>query len=166
MKSMPVCISLWKMSELQPCLEINYSSDFSLAIQFSSLERKTSGYPQYQYRFDVTCRVLHFKGEFTYTSRGIFFDPQTFRDFTGQLDAIREGNSKSAKLSELGNMIEFSIEIRGRETHASLKIQEHQLNGERTLFSASFQVEYDLFVNVLHSKATKFVTELAGVGFA
>lgn len=98
--------------------------------------------------------------------RSIFFDPLTLRDFTGQLDAIRKGNAKNAKLYELGNMIEFSIEIRGRETHASLKIREYQPKSGQIVLSASFLVDYDLFVTALHSKATKFIAELDGLEFA
>lgn len=60
-------------------------------------------------------------------------------------------------------MIEFSIEIRRRKAEASARIREYQSNGEQTLLSAGFQVDYDFFVNALYSKATEFLMELASM---
>ena len=146
----------------QPNLIISYSPDFSLEIQFSSVQRYAVVCSEY--RFDFTCRVLHSKGEFTYAARDICFDPQSFKDFAGQLDAIRNGKAKGAEFHEVGHMIEFSINIRDRKPQASVRIREYQPNGEQTVLSAGFGVDYDLFVNALYSKTTEFLKELADIG--
>jgi hypothetical protein len=62
--------------------------------------------------------------------------------------------------------IEFSIDIHERKATASIRIREHQPYAEQTLLSAGFQVDYDLFVNALHSKTTQFLAELEDVGAA
>lgn len=149
------------MSSAQPHLRIESALDFSVAIEFSGVQRHKFGHSEY--RFDVCCCVMHSKGEFAYTARSICFDPQTFRDFVGQLDAIRKGKAEKAEFREVGHMIDFSVEVRGQKTHASVRIREYQPNGQQTLLSASFQVDYDLFVNVLYRKAGDFVAELASM---
>ncbi|HYA28019.1 MAG TPA: hypothetical protein VEI95_04325 [Acidobacteriota bacterium] len=119
-----------------------------------------------QHYFDFTCRARHSKGEFAYTGRDICFDPQAFRDFAKQLDAIRNGKAQRAGFHDVGEMLRFSIEIHGRETAASVRIREYQPNGQETLLSASFRVDYDLFVNALYAKILVFSEALEGAELA
>ena len=149
------------MAGFRPNLAINYSQDFSLAIRFSRVQRYAAVCSEYY--FDFTCRILHSKGEFVYTGRDICFAPQTFREFAEQLNAIRQGKAERAEFHEIGDMIDFAIEIRGRETRASVRIREYQPNGEQSLLTASFRVDYDLFVNALYRMASEFSMELASV---
>jgi hypothetical protein len=144
--------------DARPSLAISFAPNFSVTIQFSGVQRYELVGPEY--RFNFSCRVLHSKGEFTYVGRDICFDLQTFREFVEQLDAIRTGKAVSARFHEVGDMIEFSVEICERKAQASLAIREYQPNDEQTRFSASFQVDYDLFVNALHSKVTEFIEEV------
>jgi len=159
LRLLPICISLWQMSDLQPDLKINYSRDFSLTIQFSHVD--DCAFASSQYFFDVTCQILHPTGQFAYTGLDICFDPQMFHRFAGQLDAIGKGRTEIAELREVGGMIIFSVEIRGRDTRASVRIREYQPDGEETLLSAGFHVDYDLFVNALRRSAVEFCRELA-----
>jgi len=145
------------MSVSQPRLTIDYSTDFSLDIQFSEEDQHAPlGY------FDFSCHVHHFTGQFTYTRRNTCFAPQTFHDFAGQLDAIRKGTAQRAEFHEVADMIVFSVEVHGRDTTASLRIRQHQLNGEETWLSAGFRVDYDLFVNALYRRACEFFRDLVG----
>lgn len=149
------------MVEVPPSLIIDYASGLSVAVQLSRVQCYEAAGPEY--RFNVSCRIPHSKGEFAYTGRDICFDPQTFRDFSEQLNAIREGKADRAEFHEVGHMIEFSIEIRSRKTETALRIQEYQPNGELTVLSACFQVDYDLFVNALQSKVAEFSMAISRV---
>jgi hypothetical protein len=149
------------MPDTRPTLTISYSTDFSLTIRLSQVRRYDVASPEYC--FDFSCRVLHSKGEFNYSGRDICFDPRTFHDFVGQLAAIRKGKAESAGFFEVGEMIKFAIGVHGRKTKASMTIREYQPNGEQTVLSAGFQVDYDMFVNALHAKATQFLRDLADV---
>lgn len=146
------------MGDVRPCLTICYSSDFSLSIQLLSVQVYEAASPDY--RFDFACRVRHPTGEFTYKATDIFFAPQMFRDFAEQLDAIRNGKTEHAKFQDYGQMIEFSLHVRNKKTHASLRISEYQPAAEQTLLSVGFPVDYDLFVNALYEKTQQFLTEL------
>lgn len=146
------------MSEIRPELSIRYSSDFSLTIRFSRVQRYEVSYSEYYFEF--ACRILHSKGEFTYTGRDICFEPQMFHRFVAQLDAIRSGRAQHAELHEVGHMIVLSIDIEGRKARASLRIREFQPLAEETLLTAGFPVDYDLFVNAIHRQAFEFSQEL------
>jgi len=152
------------MTEIQPSLMISYSTDFSLEIVFSRIRGNPQIWPEYSFNF--SCRILHTMGEFTYFGREICFDPKTFRTFAEELSEIRQGKGNSAKFHEVGCMIEFSISVLDRKTKASIRVREFQAGEEETVLSASFHVDYDLFVNALHAKTMQFVDELAGVDIA
>ena len=130
-----------------------------MTIQLSHVDDYAVASPQYS--FDVFCQILHPTGHFAYTGRDIGFDPHVFHCFAGQLDAIRKGKAKVAELREAGDMIIFSVEIRGRDTRASVRIREYQPDGDLTVLSAGFHVDYDLFVNALWRSAVEFCRELA-----
>jgi hypothetical protein len=147
------------MAKILPILVIDYASGLFVTIQLSNARPYEAAWPEY--RFNVSSRIPHSKGEFTYTGRDICFDPQTFRDFSEQLNAIREGKAERAEFHEVGQMIEFAIEARDGKTETSLRIQEHQPNGELTVLSACFEVDYDLFVNALQRKAADFAAEIS-----
>lgn len=147
------------MNDLSPTLTINYSSDFSVKIELSQVRRYELVLPEYCFRF--FSRIHHSKGEFTYVGRDICFDPQTFRNFAEQLNAIRTGKAQRAEFHEVGYMIEFSIEIQDRKTEACLRIKEYQPHGQLTVLSAAFQVDYDLFVNALYHQAAEFSAEMS-----
>lgn len=146
------------MSEIRPELSIRYSSDFSLTIRFSRVQRYEVGYAEYYFEF--VCRILHSKGEFTYTGREICFAPQMFRRFVSQLEAIRSGRAQHAELHEVGSMIVFSVDIDNGKARASLRIREFQPLAEETLLTAGFPVDYDLFVSAFYKQASEFSREL------
>jgi hypothetical protein len=59
-------------------------------------------------------------------------------------------------------MVEFSLNLEERTMRASLRIREFQAGAEDTLLSAGFPVDYDLFVNALFERTSKFIEELEG----
>lgn len=148
------------MGDAAPNLAIHYSSDFSFSIRLSGVQVYEAA--SSDYRFDLACRIRHTKGEFTYTATNIYFAPQVFRDFVQQLDAIRKGKNNHAHFHDYGQMVEFSLNLEERTMRASLRIREFQAGAEDTLLSAGFPVDYDLFVNALFERTSKFIEELEG----
>lgn len=152
------------MPDTKPCLTITYSKDFFFDVVFSSVQGNPQIWPEYC--FDISCRIRHSKGEFAYLGRKTCFDPETFRKFAEELEAIRQGKGHSAKFHEVGYMIEFSISVLERKTKAAIRVREFQAGEEETVLTAAFHVDYDLFVNALQAKTKQFVDELASVDIA
>jgi len=135
---------------------------FAVTIMFSKAERYPTVNQTARY-FNVQCTVLHSKGQFTYEGRDICFEVKAFERFRSQLDAIRMGTGSAAELAEAGTMLTFGLEVQGRHTHFSARISEAQAEHDKTVLSAGFNVDYDMFVNKLFEDLTEFIHRIRQV---
>jgi hypothetical protein len=146
------------MTRNRPDLVINYAPQLDLRIAFASA-RNFGGLAPPEYRFEVECRLRHPSGSFTYSVTDLCFEPQAFAQFCEELHAMQRGLRRDAALKNVGEMMVLQLEGDTRKLVARLNIREY-LAPSIAQLDASFDVDYDLFVNQLPGKIAGFVEEL------
>ena len=141
-------------------LRIEYSPEFNYCVRFIKAERSVAGgCVDVQWTFAVSCLIRHSGGKFTYEANNIHFDESQLCSFIDQLEAIRSGKGARAELTDY--MSTFGLHRQGHRLKATILIREGA--GDLTTLNASFEVDYDLFVNKLHEQARSFLGELRRV---
>jgi hypothetical protein len=116
-----------------------------------------------EYFFATRARIQHPTGYFEYQANDICFDVAGVEQFSRSLIEIRDGRSSRAKLSDVGEMVVLSLEVKGRRLHCNIDIREFQPAEELTTLHAGFDVDYDLFVNKLSEQVAEFLKSLKSV---
>jgi hypothetical protein len=145
----------------RPEIIINYSPMLDLRI---TLVRAQSyeGISLPEYFFEVDCRLRHPSGSFTYSVSDLCFDPKSFVRFSEELRGLQQGLRQEAALKNVGEMMILSLKGNSHELLATLYISEYLAPRMATL-NASFEVDYDLFVNKLRGEIDRFVEEIRQV---
>jgi hypothetical protein len=146
----------------RPSLVIGYSQYFTLEIAcLRAQEYSKAGMPGVkEYFFATRARIQHPTGYFEYHANDICFDVAGLEQFLQSLMEIRAGRSFRAKLSDVGEMVVLSLEVKGRRLHCSIDLREFQPAEELTTLHAGFEVDYDLFVNRLSEEVREFTKSL------
>jgi hypothetical protein len=145
----------------KPELVINYSPTLDLRITFAFAQ----GYEDVslpEYRFEVQCRLRHASGSFAYSGSNVSFDIKSFARFSTELQGLSHGLIQEASLKSVGEMVVLRLEGNSRALVATLEIREY-LVPEKATLNATFDVDYDLFVNKLSADIDCFVEELRRV---
>lgn len=143
---------------LRPQLVINYTPKLDLRIACVHVQ----GYGAVvlpEYRFEVDCRLRHATGSFTYSVSDLCFDLQSFSRFSKELQGMQQGFRQEAALKSVGEMMILHLEGNSRALQARLNVRE-SIGARLASLSAVFDVDYDLFVNKLHSEVKRFLEEL------
>ncbi len=112
-----------------------------------------------EYCFEVECRLRHSTGGFTYSSSRLCFDPESFALFSHELQGMQQGLRPEAALKSVGEMMILQLEGNSRKLLATLDIRE-SIAARIASLHAIVEVDYDLFVNNLHSKVERFLEEI------
>jgi hypothetical protein len=149
----------------RPSLVIGHSQYFTFEIICTRAQEYTKiGMPGVKEHFFATrARIQHPTGYFEYQANDICFDVAGVERFLQSLIEIRDGRSSRAKLSDVGEMVVLSLEVKGRRLHCSIDIREFQPGEELTTLHAGFHVDYDLFVNKLSEEVGEFTRLLKSV---
>jgi hypothetical protein len=145
-------------NQRRPEMRIAYSSPFALNFSLARVERGPNGWVDW--RFNVRIAIRHPTGQFTYDAHDMFFELSSFETFLEQLQGIRSGREAIAKLANPGEMLSLVLRLDGRKLHSLIKISECQPNDPLTTLNASFDVDYDLFVNKLAQEMKEFIAGL------
>lgn len=143
---------------LHPQLAINYAPKLDLRITCVHVQGYgTTALPEY--RFDVDCRLRHATGSFTYSVSELCFDLQSFSRFCEELRGMQQGLRTEASLKSVGEMMILHLEGNSRALRAKLDVRE-SIDARIASLNAVIEVDYDLFVNKLHSEMQRFLEEL------
>lgn len=142
-------------------LSINYATELHFALTCVRVQKYEVASPEY--RFEVNCRVKHPTGHFEYFAQDLCFEPDSFAQFAGGLRNIRRGIADTAALKNVGEMLVFQLDRRGRQLRLSLSIRESLPPGELASLSIAVEADYDLFVNKLGQKVEEFIADLRDV---
>ena len=145
----------------RPEVVINYSPMLDLRITLASVQ----GYGEVsrpEYRFEVDCCLRHATGCFTYSVSNLCFEPESFSRFSGELQSLQQGLRQEAALKNVGEMMVLRLAGDSRKLLATLDIRESLAPSTATL-NATFEVDYDLFVNKLRGEIDRFVAEILQV---
>ena len=152
-------------NDFYACLTIDQSSNFAIHIACARVQEYSKvGMPGLrEYFFVVNGKIRHPTGHFAYEAADIVFGTDDFERFLQGLTEIRSGAASFARLSNVGEMFVLTLESRGRELHCNINIREFQPGVEETTLTASFKVDYDLFVNKLAAVLNEFMQSLKSV---
>jgi hypothetical protein len=145
----------------QPEIVISYSPRLDLRIALKRAQGY-GGISHPEYVFDVTCRLRHPTGSFTYSADDLCFEPRAFAQFSDELRQLRQGLRAEVALKSVGEMIVLRLAGDSRQFTAALAIREYLAPSMATL-NASFEVDYDLFVNKLPREIDRFIDEVGQV---
>jgi hypothetical protein len=144
-----------------PQVVINYSPKLDLRIALVAAQGY-GGIAHPDYRFAVECRLLHPTGSFSYSANDLYFDLESFENFSAELQGMQQGLRKQAALKDVSQIVTLRLEGNSRALRATLDIRE-SLTPTMATLSASFDVEYDLFVNKLRGEIDRLVEDLRTV---
>src|SRR5258708_26312538 len=105
-----------------PQLSINYAPELDLSLTCVRVQKYEVVPPEY--RFEVRCRVRHPTGHFEYYAQDLCFEPDSFAQFAQELRNVQRGTADSAALKNVGEMLVFELDRRGRQLRLRLSIRE------------------------------------------
>jgi hypothetical protein len=144
-----------------PQLSINYAAELEFSLTCIRAQKYEVVSPEY--RFEVRCRVRHPTGYFEYFAQDLCFEPDSFAQFAEGLRNVHRGTADSAALKNVGEMLVFQLDRRGRQLRLKLNIRESLPPGELASLSMAVDADYDLFVNKLGQRVEEFIANLREV---
>lgn len=114
------------------------------------------------YCFEVNCCLRHPTEAFTYSANDIYFDLESLAAFCEELRGMQRGLRQEAALHDPGEMVVLRLKGNARGLQLTLNVREYLAPSIATL-NASFDVDYDLFVNKLHAEMGRYLEELRQV---
>jgi len=110
----------------------------------------------------MDCRLRHPTGSFRYSANDLYFDLESFERFSAELQGVQQSLRQEAALKDVGQMVVLRLEGNSRALQATLEVREYLAPSMATL-RATFEVDYDLFVNKLLGEINRFIEELRNV---
>src|SRR5258707_11442169 len=125
-----------------PQLSINYTPELDFTLMCVRVEKYEFASPEY--RFEVRCRVRHPTGHFEYFAQDLCFEPDSFAQFAEGMRNIQRGTADTAALKNVGEMLVFQLDRKGRQLLLRLSIREHIPSGHLASLGMAVDVDYDL----------------------
>ncbi len=107
----------------------------------------------------MACRLRHPTGTCSYSANDLYFDLESFERFSEELQRLQQGLRQEAELKDVGQMVALRLAGDSRKLLATLDVREYLAPSMATL-NATFEVDYDLFVNKLRREIDRFVEDI------